>query len=122
MMVVLFRNMRTIFKPFVQFDADEVRSGFGTGIGLALTSSLVQLHNGSLKLENDSLVNRFHLILPIGDIRQEIMEIEKINFDELNVSNNGEEINRRTTVLLVDDDIELPQFEQKFSQSIIMCL
>lgn len=103
-----------VFKPFVQFAADEVKNGSGTGIGLALASSLSQLHNGSLRLENDSLVNRFHLILPVGDIRQEEKVIEKVDYNELFVSNNGGELNRKTTVLLVDDDIELLQFESKF--------
>ncbi|MDD4777647.1 MAG: two-component regulator propeller domain-containing protein [Fermentimonas sp.] len=103
-----------VFKPFVQFDADESRNGSGTGIGLALASSLAQLHNGSLRLENDSSVNRFHLILPVGDIRQEEKKTEKIEHDELQISNNGSEINTGTTVLLVDDDIELLNFEKKF--------
>ncbi|MGI6515845.1 MAG: response regulator transcription factor [Fermentimonas caenicola] len=60
------------------------------------------------------MANRFHLILPVGDIRQEEKVIEKVDYNELFVSNNGGELNRKTTVLLVDDDIELLQFESKF--------
>lgn len=103
-----------IFKPFVQFGADEIRKGSGTGIGLAFTNSLAQLHNGSLSLENDSSVNRFHLILPVGFITLEEKRIEKAENYELNINNNRNEINKGISVLLVDDDIELLQFEKKF--------
>ena len=102
-----------IFKPFVQFDVDEIRKGTGTGIGLALTNSLAQLHNGSLSLENDASVNRFHLMLPVGIITQEEKIIEKTENNDLNLNNNANEINTGVTVLLVDDDKELLQFEKK---------
>ena len=51
-----------IFKPFVQFNSNEDKSGSGTGIGLALARTLAELHNGSIHLENDTLLNKFHLI------------------------------------------------------------
>src|SRR5699024_6199017 len=102
---------KEIFKPFVQFDADEIRKGTGTGIGLALTSSLAQLHNGSLSLENDASVNRFHLTLPVGIITKEEMIIEDTDNYDLSINNNAIEINTGITVLLVDDDIELLLFE-----------
>jgi len=62
---------KEIFKPFVQIDGGEEKNIPGTGIGLALASSLVELHGGSLKLENDDHYNRFHLKLPVGNVQHE---------------------------------------------------
>ncbi|TAH61793.1 MAG: hybrid sensor histidine kinase/response regulator [Fermentimonas caenicola] len=102
-----------IFKPFVQFGANEDVNGSGTGIGLALASSLAQLHNGVLSLDNDSVTNRFHLTLPIGDISILDKQAEIVESNEFFVSNIESELNTKKTILLVDDDIELLQFESK---------
>lgn len=100
-----------LFKPFVQFGASEVVNGSGTGIGLALASSLAQLHNGTLRLENDSVTNRFHLTLPVGDISVMEKKPEIVESNELYVSYNDAESNTKKTIVLVDDDLELLNFE-----------
>jgi DNA-binding response OmpR family regulator len=103
-----------IFKPFVQFNSNEDKSGSGTGIGLALARTLAELHNGSIHLENDTLLNKFHLILPVGDVKESIDQIEEIAVNETSNDINLIESKNEATVLLVDDDIELLQFEAKF--------
>ncbi len=102
-----------IFKPFVQFNANEFKNGSGTGIGLALASSLVQLHNGTLSLENASEANRFHLEIPVGELIHTNSGISAIEVNEINMKSNGSENLKESTVLLIDDDIELLQFGAK---------
>ncbi|MEO9031821.1 MAG: two-component regulator propeller domain-containing protein [Ginsengibacter sp.] len=53
-----------IFEPF--FRIKETKSQKGTGIGLALSNSLVQLHKGILELKNpDNNFNYFSLTMPV---------------------------------------------------------
>ena len=61
-----------IFEPFYRLKETEKLKG--TGIGLALSRSLAQLHKGSLRLENrnDEKVNTFVLTLPLQSSSLEI--------------------------------------------------
>lgn len=103
-----------IFKPFVQFNSSNFNNGSGTGIGLALANSLVQLHNGTLSLESDSKLNIFHLVMPVGEFIHLNNGISAIEMNEINMKSNGSYNLKKSTILLVDDDIELLQFEAKF--------
>jgi signal transduction histidine kinase len=72
-----------IFKPFVQIENGQDKNVSGTGIGLALASSLADLHGGSLTLENDAEYNRFHLILPVGYIQNKEDEAHELENEEI---------------------------------------
>jgi signal transduction histidine kinase/DNA-binding response OmpR family regulator len=100
-----------IFKPFVHFDKEQDQTVNGTGIGLALTHSLAELHRGTLELEETSNPIRFHLTLPVGKTSDAVQELARDPENRIN-----EEIvdnSNRATVLLVDDDMELLHFEEK---------
>lgn len=43
-------NMKKLFIPFVQLDSGTTRHHEGTGLGLALTKNLVELHHGEIKV------------------------------------------------------------------------
>lgn len=64
--LVPFELRDKIFEPFYRLDSSEMESG--TGIGLAISKSLTELHNGSLMLEeNHEGLNHFILTLPLKD-------------------------------------------------------
>lgn len=54
-----------VFQPFVRLDKED-RITTGTGIGLALSRSLAELHRGSLVMEKDEEANVFCLTLPVS--------------------------------------------------------
>jgi len=47
------QDLQTILKPFIQVDSSLARKYEGTGLGLPLTKSLVELHGGVLEIESE---------------------------------------------------------------------
>ena len=103
-----------IFKPFVQIDTDRDNKVSGTGIGLALASSLAELHGGSLTLVNDDRYNRFLLKLPVGNVDHKEIHVREQEIKEIRIDKVAGVPRKEATLLLVDDDVELLQFESKF--------
>lgn len=62
-------QIEKIFERFYQINNDETNSNFGTGIGLHLSRSLVELHHGILFAENrdDREGSRFVIRIPMGN-------------------------------------------------------
>lgn len=61
-------KIERIFERFYQIDNDATKSNLGTGIGLHLSRSLVELHHGSIHAEKrtDAQGSRFVIRLPMG--------------------------------------------------------
>lgn len=95
-----------IFKPFVRFK--EQRNGqmaTGTGIGLALSRSLAELHHGSLVMSDKTNVNEFCLTLPIVQASAIVLSNESdrsVKQEEL--QNERMENNKIKFVVLVVED------------------
>ena len=90
-------RLARIFDRFYQVDDSQKRRFEGTGIGLALTRELVELHHGEIYVQSD--LNKgsvFTLLLPMGK-------------DHL----KGEELGYDRTDIITSDDID--EFEQDFS-------
>ncbi|MFN8257101.1 MAG: two-component regulator propeller domain-containing protein [Bacteroidales bacterium] len=62
-------DIEKIFERFYQVYSKEMTNNTGTGIGLHLSRSLVQLHKGELYAENrtDGSGSRFIVVLPLGN-------------------------------------------------------
>lgn len=103
-----------IFKPFVHLSKEQDRTVNGTGIGLALSRSLAELHKGTLELVNSKDSIRFHLTIPVEHVENvitgELLKPEKETREE-RVDGTTRD---RSTILLVEDDPELLRFEENF--------
>lgn len=106
-----------IFEPF--FRLKQTERSAGTGIGLALSRSLSELHKGRLELKQP--VNNFNLFLLSIPVHQDT----EIKLDEYEIIENdvlidedetvvtGEEPLHRTSILLVEDNKDIIRFLQK---------
>lgn len=106
-----------IFKPFVRFDGeDNGRVTAGTGIGLALSRSLAELHKGSLRMVEGEEANVFCLALPITQDNAITMETEVVGntelFAEPQAKREGQKENaeNRYTILVAEDNPEMLSF------------
>lgn len=104
-----------IFKPFIHIDKQTDKTTTGIGIGLALSRSLAELHNGTLVLEESDEVNRFHLTLPMSEAKADSQELLETHDAKTNGSKAAKEKTTESdyTVLLVEDDVELLGFVTK---------
>lgn len=115
-------EIEKIFERFYQIHNSLNNSNIGTGIGLHLTRSLVQLHHGDIHAENNTSGSgcRFIIRLPLGNkhLREDEMDRNaeplpgkmEVSVPEIFVD---EEKSRRRTkhyVLVVEDDEEIRKY------------
>ena len=125
-------KIEQIFERFYQIDNDMTQSNFGTGIGLHLSRSLVELHHGIIKAENreDGQGTRFIIRLPLGSNHLKAEELEnpeetgseptisqlpKDSIYETEEENKTNEyrkpkVKTRYRVLIVEDDEEIRRY------------
>lgn len=106
-----------IFKPFIRYDENGTnKQTTGTGIGLALSRSLAELHQGSLRMDNVSDCNSFCLTLPA--VQNQIINLDMETVDSLSdktdslvkyamVSDN------KSVILVVEDNLDMLAFVVK---------
>lgn len=62
-------DLQKLFKPFVQIDGSLNRQNTGTGLGLALVKSIVEMHNGTVNVTSEVGVGScFTITLPCENI------------------------------------------------------
>lgn len=103
-----------IFKPFIRFDGQSGRQvSAGTGIGLALSRSLAELHQGSLFMSDRDDVNEFCLRLPVMHSSTIVLEsdaVGSVESDSLCNEHSGEIKTAKLTLLVVEDNASMLSF------------
>jgi CheY-like chemotaxis protein len=97
-----------IFTPFFRVPKTENKPG--TGIGLPLSRSLAELHNGTLelKLPEDNL-NTFVLKLPLHQDK-EYKLFDKLEAEAINIKHEENFSGVKTPILIVEDNVEMLEF------------
>ena len=115
-------EIERIFGRFYQIRKSQNNSNVGTGIGLHLTRSLVELHHGDIHAENntDGPGCKFIIHLPLGNkhLRKDEIEEnampqqEKLEFKVPEVVVDDDKIRRKTKhyILVVEDDEEIRKY------------
>lgn len=141
-------QIEKIFERFYQINNDLTNSNFGTGIGLHLSRSLVELHHGTIKAENkkEETGSRFIVRIPLGcahlktdefedpkDIKSPapanihhslVNPVEQFDLDDESAKKKVKS-RTRFKVLIVEDEYEIRQYikdelssEYKISESL----
>ena len=104
-----------IFERFYQIRNSHNNSNVGTGIGLHLSRSLIELHHGTIEAENneDKPGSRFIIRLPLGKEHLSAEEIDN------NPAENSSPIHITTALPTspVDEEDEKSTFQNKESCS-----
>lgn len=79
-----------LFDRFYQVDSSQTREHEGTGIGLALTKELVELHKGTIKVKSKVREgSEFTVMLPVGREHLKDDEIVEVSEENANVILSG---------------------------------
>ncbi len=104
-----------IFKPFYRSKTASISSTQGTGIGLALSRTLTELHGGTLVVEDDIKFNVLHLSLPV--VQRPSLEMANSPFRDIAVEDPDDQdedlpSDGLPTVLIVEDNLQLLEYEK----------
>ena len=93
-------DLPKLFKPFVQLDASLSREQSGTGLGLALVKSLVDMHGGSIQIESEKgRGSSFTVTLPVYHF-----PAKKYETEIKPAVKTGQTSNASPIVMIVDDN------------------
>lgn len=112
------KEMENIFAPFYQIEDGRWQNPAGTGIGLSLTQSIVQLHHGTIWAENNPQGGIcFQVLLPIdrsvyADDEIDEEAIDRVVMDVIPSTTHPEtlKLEKKYTVLLVEDNEEVRKY------------
>lgn len=126
-------NLKRIFERFYQTANDVNQTKAGTGVGLDLTRSLVELHHGEIEARNMENGVEFIVTLPLGNLHLKPEEISPLGAEEVDhtdidaelLDSQAEEYNeesddtkdllkqpqsKRPTIIIVEDDDEIRNY------------
>lgn len=107
-------KLHLLFRPFQQVDSSLTRRHEGTGLGLALTKRLAELHGGTVSVVSEENVgSRFRVWLPLTELRDSLAA-QTWNGDlaaDISVLKTSSDLGNAKRILVVED--------QPFNQSLI---
>lgn len=111
--IVPLQMREEIFKSFTRYYDENTAQKPGSGVGLTLARSLAELHEGQLRMDDDTSCNRFILSLPLAHKDAEMStSTAEGDIAELH---DAEPIGEHTayTVLVVEDNQEMQTFVRR---------
>jgi signal transduction histidine kinase/DNA-binding response OmpR family regulator len=114
-----------IFDRFYQVDSSATRKHEGTGIGLALTKELIELHKGNISVNSkEGEGSEFIIRLPLGDFKIEKEELvnlqpaESLTVNSFNATDKEENIpepdshlsGKLEIVLILEDNLDVRNY------------
>lgn len=100
-----------IFDRFYQVDDSHMRCHEGTGIGLALTKELVELHGGEITVTSEQRAgSTFTVTLPVGSVDQAAVSFEHDRlaestlFEDVKEPEKSRPATAKPLVLIIDDN------------------
>lgn len=100
------QDREKLFQPFTQLDASSTRAHGGTGLGLALTNRLIQLHGG--KIWVDSEINRGSTFSFTFPLHQQTEQID-VTAPDTSTSETAGSLNDNRTILIAEDNEQAAQ-------------
>jgi len=99
-------EIESVFEPFTQIDASTTREHGGTGLGLTISHSFVQLHGGRMWVDSElGEGSTFYFTLPIEGPPSHVEDMEETDDEVLLRPEKDAEEESGPLVLCVDDDI-----------------
>ena len=95
-----------LFQPFTQLDASSTRAHSGTGLGLALTNRLIQLHGG--KIWVDSAIDEGSTFSFTFPLRQQEQQVE-VAVPDTSTSETADASGNNRTILVAEDNEQAAQ-------------
>ena len=125
-----------IFDRFFQVDSSETREREGTGIGLALTQELVELHHGSIEVDStEGSGTTFTIRLPLGsthldeseivdysDTEDEDLRPPEVDFGDSDDIQPPSEGAAKPLILLVEDNTDVRSFTRSYLDEDFRCI
>ena len=95
-----------LFQPFTQLDASSTRAHSGTGLGLALTNRLIQLHGGKIRVESEiDEGSTFSFTFPLHQQEQQVeVAAPDVSDSETTAASGG-----NPTILVAEDNKQAAQ-------------
>lgn len=108
------KDLRLLFRPFIQLDAGLSRGSQGTGLGLVLVSQMARLHGGSVSVESTpGKGSRFSISIP-WTVSEDNMPPTSSTTKE---STPLPPSNDRSIILLVEDTVEVTMLINDYLES-----
>ncbi len=100
------QDREKLFQPFTQLDASSTRAHGGTGLGLALTNRLIQLHGGKIRVDSEiDEGSTFSFTFPLHQQEEQV----EVIVPDTPTSETAISFDNNRTILVAEDNEQAAQ-------------